>query len=115
MNGLDRGVNVLLVAAQVDTETNDVWEGWGSVILVVGIIALVGAIIAMVLWQGMKLAQTRIASRTAIAQDEAYRTLAAQATAAQQKTADEQGRIAQELSNLRARTGELERLLKQVE
>jgi len=45
----------------------------------------------------------------------AYRELAEEAVAAQAKTADQLERAVAELTELRARTGELERMFKEVE
>jgi hypothetical protein len=94
---------------------SDVWNGWGSVILVVGFLGAVLVVIGMVIWQIFKTSQTRIAAKAVIERDEEYRELAAQAISTQQKLAEEQKRIGQELSALRVTIGNMERLLREVE
>lgn len=104
----------LTIQPVVDDDDNDVWAGWGSVILVFGTVALVSCLIAIVLWQVFKTAQSRMEAEAVAARDGAYRDLAAQSTAAQQKIAEEHGRIADELSELRSRVTTIEKLLSEV-
>jgi HAMP domain-containing protein len=54
-------------------------------------------------------------ARVSAAREDAYRKLAEQATEAERRTADGLERTASELGELRARTAELERMLKEVE
>lgn len=89
-------------------------EGWGITFILV-LAALIALLIAIVLWQVFKTKQMNSTSRTAIAQDEAYRKLAEQATEAQERTAEELSKATAELTDLRTRVSELERILKEVE
>jgi hypothetical protein len=116
MNLIGWSANWMLAVAQTSADSDDsVWQGWGSVILVCLAIAIVGGFIAMVTWQGMKIAQANTATRVAVAQDEAYRKLASEATAAQRKSAEEQEKMADALTDVRARVTAIETLLRQVE
>jgi hypothetical protein len=56
-----------------------------------------------------------IRARMSVQRESAYRKLAEDSTAAQHRTADQLERAIAELSELRTRTGELERLIKAVE
>ena len=53
-------------------------------------------------------------ARTSIQRETAYRKLADDSVAAQQRTADQLERALAELTELRMRTGEMERVLKEV-
>lgn len=112
----ERLSNLTLVTAQVESEAaNDVWNGWGSVILVMGILVLVAAIIIVVLWQGMKMAQAKSANAAVIAQEQAYRRLAEEATSVQNRTAAELSQLTEGMADLRVRVATIERVLREVE
>lgn len=71
---------------------------------VLGILTLITIVIGLAL----KIYQSRITTAAEIARDHAYRKLAEEAVAAQQKTA-------KDLSELRARVTEIEKMLREVE
>ena len=96
-----------------DTD-NRVWEGWGSVMLVVGGMVLVAILLGIVIWQIFKTAQSRMLAADHIARDEAYRRLAEQSAATQEQLAAQQQRIADDLAELRERVGAIETLLREV-
>lgn len=111
---------MLLVTAQVENETsNEVWEGWGSVIMVAGSVLLVviavAVIVGIVVYQSFKTKQQTIESRAQIAQEEAYRKLAEEATSVQNRTAAELHQLTEGMADLRVRVTTIERMLREVE
>lgn len=87
--------------------------GWG-IIFVLGITALIVIIIAIVAWQIFKTKQTQISSQHQIAQEENYRKLAEQTAGLQEQISADLLGIRTELSDMRQRVSELERMLKEV-
>ena len=74
-------------------------------------IAVFGIVlVAVVVWQVFGTGRTAISSKG----EQGYRSLAEQATATQAKTAAALERLTDEVGELRARTQELEKLLKEV-
>ena len=67
-------------------------------------------LVAVVVWQIFGTGRTAISSKG----ESAYRSLAEEATATQAKTADALERLTTEVGELRTRTHELEKLLKEV-
>ena len=67
-------------------------------------------LVAVVVWQVFGTGRTAISSKG----EQGYRSLAEQATATEAKTATALERLADEVGELRARTQELEKLLKEV-
>jgi Flp pilus assembly protein protease CpaA len=55
--------------------SSDVWSGWGSVLVVSIVVILVGAVVIVGAWQGIKSANVKAIARETVARDEAYRTL----------------------------------------
>ena len=111
---------LMLVTAQVEDETgNDVWEGWGSVIMVAGSVLLVviavAVIVGIIVYQSFKTKQQTIESRAQIAQEEAYRKLAEEATSIQNRTAAELHQLTEGMADLRVRVATIERMLREVE
>jgi hypothetical protein len=45
-------------------QSTDVWSGWGSVILVCGVVALILMLVMLVIWQGFRTHRTRIELKT---------------------------------------------------
>ena len=108
--------SLALVTAQVNEEApNDVWSGWGSVILVVGTLVLATIIICVVLWQVFRTRRATLESRAMIAQEEAYRRLAEEATSTQKRTAAELNQLTEGMADLRVRVATIERMLREVE
>ena len=79
--------------------------------VILAIIAAVTVIFVVVLWQGMNVAKTQMASE----QKMEYQKLAEQATTAEQKAADSQSRIAESLEQISARLKAIEKLLSEVQ
>jgi uncharacterized MAPEG superfamily protein len=79
--------------------------------VIIVMIVAVSVIIVVLLWQGMSVAKTQMASD----QTEQYRKLAEQATTAEQKAADEQQKIAEALDDMRTRLAAIEKLLRDVQ
>lgn len=79
--------------------------------VIITIIIAVAVIVVVILWQGMNVARTQMASD----QMEQYRKLAEQATSAEQKAADAQQKTAEALEDMRARLTAIEKLLRDVQ
>ena len=97
------------------TEGQTIWEGWGSVILVVSVSVLVLVLVGVLIWQAFKTYQTKIALDANSSHEAAYRALAEQATAAQQQVNGQLIRLNEHVAELNARLASIERLLKEVE
>lgn len=75
-----------------------------------GFFFAIASIGSVLIWQGMVTWRARMS----IAREAAYRQLADDSVRAQERTADRLDRAVAELTELRQRTAELERLLKEV-
>jgi uncharacterized protein HemX len=106
----------LQIQAQTEPEIeqNDVWEGWGSVILVCGFVLLVALILALVIWQLFRTRQTRMMTDARVAEANAYRTLAEEAATAQTRMANELAALGETITDLRTRVASIEKLLAEV-
>jgi hypothetical protein len=93
---------------------SSVWEGWGSVVLISLVLILVGAVILVGMWQGMKVSQADHIARETVARDEAYRKLAEDLAESQRKAAEDQQRIAESLAEVRTKVGSIEKMLREV-
>jgi hypothetical protein len=104
-------VEVPLLLAQGNDDTNAVWEGWGSVIFTIGILTLGVILIIAALWfiRGMKIATTKATS------DAAYRELAEKAATYQANLLEQQQRLVGDLSEVKARVERIEQILREVE
>ena len=80
-----------------------------ATIAILGIVFLT-VVVAVVVWQAFGTGRTAITTKG----EKGYRSLAEEATAAQAKTAAVLERLTTEVGELRARTEELEKLLKEV-
>lgn len=79
-------------------------------IAALGFFFTIAAVVVVIIWQGMATWRARMS----IARESAYRQLADDSVRAQERTADRLDRAVSELTDLRQRTAELERLLKEV-
>lgn len=104
----------MLLAASHNGVPNDVWSGWGSVIMAVGGMVLIGLLLALIIWQVFRTAQSKIVVAETVARDEEYRKLAEQTATAQDKLASQQQRIADDMADLRERITAIERMLSEV-
>jgi hypothetical protein len=93
---------------------NSVWEGWGSVLVISIVLVLVGAVIIVGAWQGIKASQADHIARETVARDEAYRKLAEDLATSQRKTAEEQQRLAESLADVRTKVDAIEKMLREV-
>jgi hypothetical protein len=84
---------------------------WTQAVFVLGMLAIFATVGIVVVWQAL----VTWRSRMSVAREEAYRNLAEQVTQAQLRIADSLEKAVTELSELRQRTAELERLLKEVD
>lgn len=83
---------------------------WPDAAIAIFGIVLVTTVLTVVIWQLFGTWRARMS----VAREAAYRQLADEATAVQRRMADGLERAAAELSELRVRTAELERMLKEV-
>lgn len=84
---------------------------WPDAAIAVAGIGFVTVVVGMLIWQVFATGRTGLSAR----REQAYRKLAEEATDAQRRTADQLERTTAELAELRKQTGELERVLKEVE
>lgn len=94
----------MIVAAENGTS-------WPDAAIAIAGIAMLVAIVFVVVSQVFSTWRARMS----VAREQAYSELAEQATQAQSRTADQLETATGELSDLRARVAELERMLKEVE
>ncbi|MPZ23724.1 MAG: hypothetical protein GEU28_09295 [Dehalococcoidia bacterium] len=94
---------------------NDIWEGWGSVALVVGSTLVVLLIVGALLWQLIKTLQTRMTTQAEIARDGAFRRLAEESTATQRQFIEQQESVVSDMSDVKARLAAIEKLLREVD
>lgn len=109
-----RAAGVTMWRTPLTSDANSVWEGWGSVILVVGVTGLAMILLIVLAWQGFAVWRARILTRDAIARDDEIRRLADKATTAQQATATELASISEGVKDLRSRVASIEKLLNEV-
>ena len=103
-----------LLAMQAESE-NEVWSGWGSVIFVMGMTAILAIVAYLVIWQIFKTRQNRYSTDAALARDQAYRKLAEEIAAAQEQTAEDLATLRRDMADVRQRVASMERLLREVE
>ena len=83
---------------------------WNDVVLVLGLLVIGLGVIVLIVWQVF--ATWRV--RMSVAREEAYRKLAEDVQAAQGRTAEAVAGVLKELTEIRQRTAEMERMLKEV-
>jgi hypothetical protein len=103
-------MDVLILFAQVDSSTINDQFNWPLAFFMVGTTVAIAMATCIVAWQA--LATWR--SRMSIAREEAYRNVTQDLARFQSRIADSLERSASELTELRQRTAELERMLKEV-
>jgi hypothetical protein len=94
--------------------TSSVWEGWGSVVVISIVLVMIGGVIMVGAWQGIKTAQADHIARETVARDEAYRKLAEDLATSQRNSADAQRRIADSLTDVGTKVNAIERMLREV-
>jgi hypothetical protein len=85
--------------------------GWAEAVFVLGSFLAIMAAVIVIAWQAF----VTWRSRMSIARKEAYRKLAEQVTLSQSKTSDGLEKATAELSDLRQRMSEVERILKEMD
>lgn len=103
-------MNLFLALAQSSSDPPDDFP-WALAAIVVTMFIMVGSVIAIAIWQGMATWRARMH----IAREEAYRKLAENTEATNSRTADLLASIRNDVADLRTRTAELERMMKEVE
>ena len=101
-------MNLIFLAAQNDDIPEDFPAALAAI--VVTMFVMVGIVIAVAIWQGMATWRARMS----IAREEAYRKLAENSEATNSRTADLLASMKNDLADLRSRTAEMERLMKEV-
>jgi hypothetical protein len=95
--------------------TTDIWQGWGSVALVVSVSLAFMLIVAILVWQAFKTWQASIENKALIARDRAYETLADKSAYTQQKLLEQQERLLNEVGEMRQRVVHIEQKLAEVD
>ena len=104
-------MNWIPLLVQAQTTASDAEDfPWPLAIFLIGMFFAIAAVLIVLVWQGA--ATWR--ARQSVAREGAYRQLADDAIRAQERTADRLERAIAELTEIRQRTAELERLLKEV-
>ena len=85
--------------------------GWAEAVFVLGSFLAIMAAVIVIAWQAF----VTWRSRMSIAREEAYRKLAEQVTLSRSKTSEGLEKATAELSDLRQRMSEVERILKEVD
>ncbi|MGE3075285.1 MAG: hypothetical protein AB7N24_16130 [Dehalococcoidia bacterium] len=101
---------IFAVAQPFLAETGDDNFSWPLAIFLVGFFAAVASVLVVVVWQLFSTYRARMS----VARESAYRQLADDSVRAQERVADRLDRAVSELTDLRQRTAELERMLKEV-
>lgn len=101
-------MNLLLAVTQTSTDGDEF--SWALASIAVTMFIMIGVVIAVAIWQGMATWRARIS----IAREEAYRRLAESSEASNSRTADLLASMKNDLADLRTRTAEMERLMKEV-
>jgi hypothetical protein len=101
---------VLMLQAEPFVQQGDDFAT-SEAIAALGFFFAIASIGSVLIWQGM----TTWRARMSVAREAAYRQLADDAIRAQERTADRLDRAVAELSDLRQRTAEMERLLKEID
>jgi Na+-transporting methylmalonyl-CoA/oxaloacetate decarboxylase gamma subunit len=83
---------------------------WADASIAIAGIAFVMVVVSVLIWQIFSTGRTGLSAK----RENAYRKLAEEATEAQERTAETLKQAVVELADLRQRTAELERLLKDV-
>ncbi len=92
-------------------ESNSVWEGWGSVVFVIALAVIIGALIVTVLWFLRGVAISRMESD----RDQAFQELTEEHTGIQEQILATQQQIAADLSQVKTRVEHIEHILREVE
>lgn len=109
-------VNLVQAAAPPPLlDSADFWNGWGSVVVALGIVLSVAILLGIVSWQFFTVWRARTNARVSLAEHDAYRQLAEDATAAQMLFAEQQHRIVEDLAELRDRVASIEQMLREVD
>ncbi len=95
--------------------SSEVWSGWGSVIFVSIIAILIGTVVIVGAWQGIRSANVKAIARETVARDEAYRKLAEETATTNQRLARDQQQIAQTLVEVQTKVAAIEKMLREVE
>lgn len=92
----------------------DIIFGLGGMGFVLFILMLITIVAVVVISQALKTSRARTTGRAEIARDEAYRKLAEESIAVQRKMAEDQRKITNDLSEMKARINAIEKMLREV-
>ena len=95
--------------------SNTVWEGWGSVALVVSVSTAFMLIVAILVWQAFKTWQASMEHKAVVARDRSFETLADKAVYTQQKLLEQQEKLLSEMSDMRSKVNGIEQKLAAVD
>lgn len=88
--------------------------GWG-IIFVLGLVIVVGFVLAILIWQIFKTNQTKVTAQIQASGADSYRKLAEQAAESQAQTAERLEKLTEDVSDLRQRVASIEKMLSEVE
>ncbi len=94
----------------LQASNGDDFEGWPLAIFLIGFFISIAVVVTVIAWQFFATWRARMS----VAREEAYRSLAEESTRAQHRVADRLEAAVAELTDIRQRTTELERMLKEV-
>ena len=103
-------MNLIPLMLQVQVESGAAEFNSSEAIAALGFFFAIASIGSVLIWQGMVTWRARMS----VAREAAYRQLADDSVRAQERTADRLERALAELTELRQRTTEMERMLKEV-
>lgn len=115
LSSLNSGALLAMQGPNETNDTNEVWAGWGSVIFVMGMTAIIALVAYLVIWQIFKTRQNRYSTDAALARDEAYRKLAEEISASQEQTSEDLTSLRKDMADIRQRVASMERMLREVE
>ncbi|HUG15302.1 MAG TPA: hypothetical protein VMM78_09810 [Thermomicrobiales bacterium] len=88
--------------------------GWGITFLL-GMSVIIASVLNLILWQVMMTRRVTEEARIKAASETAYRDIAERATAAQETTGQQLNELRAHMADLRARVGDIERMMREVE
>jgi hypothetical protein len=101
-------MDLLPLFLQADGGSDDMT--WPLAFIATAFFTCIAVVVTVILWQSF----VTYRARMSVARENAYKQLAEDSVRAQERTADRLERTVAELTDLRQRTAELERLLKEV-
>jgi hypothetical protein len=93
----------------------DVWSGWGSVIIASVMFGAFALVLAVLVWQGFRTWQTSLVSKAFTARETAFQRLVQEQMETQKQLERDQRELSQSLVTVRESLSSIERILKAVD